>query len=131
LEQYQAQEERLMELYARAESIENLISLENEITRVQIEIDSLQGMINYYDQLTSLSLISINLYTPSKYVSTVEPQGFDGFWQDIQEAFFNGINGLLDGIAAILIFCVRIMPILIIVLIIVVLIVYRCHKKRK
>ena len=65
-----------MELYAQAETIQDLISLESELTRVTGEIESLEGSIRYYDQLTALSLIDIYLYTPNAYTQTVEPTGW-------------------------------------------------------
>ncbi len=110
LEQYEKQKTRLLDFYQKAESIEDLLALEQELNRVQMELDALQGTMNYYDQLTALSLISINLYTPSRYDVAVEPRGFAGFWRDVQEAFLNGVNGALDFCAGLLLFIVRLFP---------------------
>ncbi len=131
LEQYQAQETRLLELYQKAGTIEDLIKLEQELTRVQVELDSLQGTLRYYDQMTALSLISIDLYTPSVYDKSVEPQGFAGFWLDVKEAFLNGINGMLDFVAEVLLLCVRLLPLLVVLGVVLFLILRHRHKKKK
>lgn len=113
LEQYRAQEERLLELYEMAGSIEDLIALESEMTRVIAEIESMEGSLRSYDQLTTLSLIEINLYTPSTYTQTVEPTGWSGFWENMKSGFLRGVNGLLDWVADLFIFVVRILPTLV------------------
>ena len=133
LEQYRAQEARLMELYAQAETIQDLISLESELTRVTGEIESLEGSIRYYDQLTALSLIDIYLYTPNAYTQTVEPTGWAGFFANLKSGFLRGLNGLLDGIAGFFIFLVRILPavVLILILVVVVWLIFRKGRKNR
>jgi len=131
LEQYRAQEERLLELYQRAETIEDLISLESEMTRVIAEIESMEGTLRYYDQLTTLSLIDVNLYTPSTYTQTVEPTGWAGFWENVKSGFLRGINNTLDSIASIFIFFVRILPTLILLAAIAMLLLFFCRRGRR
>jgi len=112
LKQYRTQEERLTELYGKAETIEDMISIESELARVNMEIDSLEGMLRYYDELTALSLIDVNLYTPNVYTQAVEPQGWAGFWQDIREGFLRGVNSALDFLAHLFVLIVSILPFL-------------------
>ena len=131
LEQYRAQEARLMELYAQAETIQDLISLESELTRVTGEIESLEGSIRYYDQLTALSLIDIYLYTPSTYTQTIEPTGWEGFWSNVKSGFLRGLNWLLDAIAGFFIFLVRILPAAILLGVIIVVVWLIFHRGRK
>ncbi|MDO4732495.1 MAG: DUF4349 domain-containing protein, partial [Bacillota bacterium] len=131
LEQYRAQEERLLALYEKAESIEDLIALESEMTRVIAEIEAMEGNLRYYDQLTSLSLIDINLYTPNNYTKTVEPTGWEGFLENVKSGFLRGVNGLLDGIASVFIFIVRILPSLIVIGLIAALLLLFIRRRRR
>ncbi|MEG2213930.1 MAG: DUF4349 domain-containing protein, partial [Clostridiales bacterium] len=131
LDQYRAQEERLMELYQEADTITDLIQLEQELTRVQVEVDSLEGSIRYYDQMTALSLVAVDIYTPDKYASAVKQQGFSGFWQDVQQAFWNGLNGTVDVAASVLLFCVRITPLLLFILAVGIWLMLRHRRKKK
>ena len=132
LEQYRAQEKRLRELYDQAETIQDLISLESELTRVISEIESMEGTLRCYDQLTALSLIDVYLHTPNNYTKTVEPTGWAGFWKDISGSFLRGVNGVLDGIAGFFVFLVRILPaILLLAVVILVLVLLIRHGKNK
>ncbi len=131
LEQYEAQEKRLLELYERADTIEDLISLESELARVTTEIESMKGMLRYYDQLTALSSISINLYTPNTYTRTVEPTGWAGFAENLKSGFLQGINGLLDVLAGVFIFLVTAFPFLLVIGLIVLVIVLLARRRRK
>ena len=133
LSQYQAQEERLLEMYDAAETVSDLVTIETELVRVQSEIESMEGRLRYYDQLTALSLIEISLYTPNPYTQTVEPQGWAGFVQNLREHFLRGINNLLDFVANLVYFLVSALPVLIIlavvIVVIVVLIRHRRHRR--
>lgn len=133
LSQYQAQAERLTQLYDKAEEITDLIAIEAELTRVNAEVDSLAGTLRYYDQLTALSLIDVNLYTPNVYTQSVEPKGWAGFWQDLGEDFFQGLNNTLDFLAALVIFLARILPglVLLAVAVAVIVLVFKARRKRK
>jgi len=131
LEQYEAQEKRLLELYERADTIEDLISLEAELARVTTEIESMKGMLRYYDQLTALSSIAINLYTVDTYTRTVEPTGWAGFAENLKSGFLQGINGLLDVLAGVFIFLVTAFPFLLVIGLIVLVIVLLARRRRK
>ncbi|MDO4582196.1 MAG: DUF4349 domain-containing protein [Bacillota bacterium] len=131
LEQYQSQLTRLNELYAQATVLSEILEIESKINEVNINIDSLQGMINYYDQMTSLSLISINLYTPRQYTQTLDPQGFEGLWQDAKEGFISGLNAFCDFIAWIVVGIVSLLPFLLLIAIAVVVIAAIVRRRRK
>lgn len=57
----QKQEERLLELYTRAGSIEEILKVEKELTRVRGEVERLQGRIKYLENSAKLSSITISL----------------------------------------------------------------------
>lgn len=132
LSQYRVQEERLLELYAQAETIQDLLALESELIRVQSEIESMEGTVRYYDQVTALSLIDVYLYTPGVNTQNVETPGWAGFITDVKEAFFKGINAFLDGLSAIFVWLVRVLPVLIILgLVVGGFAIWLSHRRRK
>ena len=105
LTQYRAQEARLLELYDQAENIEDLLAIETELVRIQSEIDSLEGTIRYYDQLTTLSLIEVSLYSPRCVCADRRAQRLGSLWQESERGLFErdqpiaGCLGSLCGLA--------------------------------
>lgn len=59
LEVYRTQEERYLEMLDNAENIEEMLEVEKELGRIRLEIESLQGKINYFDSVTDYSYIDI------------------------------------------------------------------------
>ncbi|ADL07440.1 DUF4349 domain-containing protein [Thermosediminibacter oceani] len=56
-----AQEERLISLLAKAEKIDDILRIENELTRLRSDIEQLQGRINYLDRATGYSTVTIRI----------------------------------------------------------------------
>jgi len=64
----------------------------------------------------------------------VEPQGWSGFWLQIQKGFLSGLNRLLDFFADLVILLVRMLPALVVLAVLavtVLLIVRRRRRKRQ
>ena len=131
LGQYRIQEQRLMDILRKAETVEDLIKLESELTRVRAELESLTGQLRYYDQMTALSSININLYQPDADTQTVRLTGWAGFRQEIREGFISGINSLLRGLSTFTVGFIRLLPTLLLLVIAVLAVVLIVRKKRK
>jgi len=130
---YEAQRDRLLEMYDKAETINDMLMLESQLADTIANLESLEGMMKYYDQMTSLSLIEINLYCPSTYEQTVEPKGWEGFSERVGQRFLSGVNNLLDGLADMVYWFARALPTLILIVILVgigYLVIRRIIKKR-
>jgi hypothetical protein len=61
LENAQATEQQYLALLDKAEEIEDILSIYNYLSRTRSEIEQLQGRIQYLEQTTSTSLISVSL----------------------------------------------------------------------
>ena len=55
LEAYKTQETRLLEMLAAAKSVEDMLAIQQQLTDVQYEIDSLTGQLRYYDHQVNYS----------------------------------------------------------------------------
>ena len=71
LQTYQAQEKRLMELLDKAETVSDVIEIENELTEVRYRIESLQTSLRGWDRRVSWS----TLYLTINEVSLRHPSG--------------------------------------------------------
>ncbi|GAW92405.1 DUF4349 domain-containing protein [Calderihabitans maritimus] len=72
------EEESLLELMDRAKSIEDIMKVRQELTRVRSEIEMLEGRLKYLSRMTDMSTIHVTLReqkTPDDQISTQEVQG--------------------------------------------------------
>ncbi|MBO6092825.1 MAG: DUF4349 domain-containing protein [Oscillospiraceae bacterium] len=90
LQTYQAQEKRLMELLDKAETVSDVIEIENELTEVRYRIESLQTSLRGWDRRVSWSTIYLTINEVSEYTPTKTKT----YGEKISEAFQYGIENL-------------------------------------
>ncbi len=66
------QEERLLEILRKAEKIEDIITLERELSNIRYQIEGLSGTLKRLENLVSYSTLSISLYEVHEIVTKVE-----------------------------------------------------------
>lgn len=89
-------ERRFLALLSDAESIEDILRLEQELTDLRSQIETIQGRQNYLDQVTSFSTITVALQ-PSG--APIEPRtaGGDGFsLSSIVERAWDHSRGVIE-----------------------------------
>lgn len=102
------QEQRLLELYNKAGTVKDFLEIENELTRVRGEIESLQARLNVLDNLISLATITVELRAPGGIAtgSTLkEPLG-----TRLKAAWQMGVNGLVNFSEGLLLLGVVLLP---------------------
>ena len=90
----QLQEEHLREILQKADNVEDLLQVENELNRIRTEIDRLTGILNNYDKLVSMS--TINLYI--REVDDIKTSLLnidDNLWTKSKNSFINSINSMV------------------------------------
>lgn len=90
-----AQEERVRELYSSADSIENLLKIEERLSEITSEITSLQNSKNNYDLLISYSTLTISLKEVTTY-SKVKDNFFNRLWNALKNSFNNFLATIQD-----------------------------------
>lgn len=68
---YQTQEARLLEMMEKAETVEDVIAIEEKLTELRYQIESLQSSLNNWDRRVNYSTLCLNIqevqeYTPEK-----------------------------------------------------------------
>ena len=92
LKTYEAQEQRLLELLDKAETVSDVIEVENELTDVRYRIESLQTSLRGWDRRVSWSTIHLTVnevseYTPARQVT---------YGERLADALSNGLEALAD-----------------------------------
>lgn len=96
--------ERLQALLAKAEAMEDIITIESAISETEQAIDSLSGTLRHYDSLVDYATVSISLSEVYKLSNVEEkPIGFGGrlaaAFSEGGAAFLNGMEDLAVALA--------------------------------
>ncbi|MDN5794508.1 MAG: DUF4349 domain-containing protein [Intrasporangium sp.] len=98
-------------LLAKATSLSQIIALENEVTRRQAELDSLQSRLATLERRTTTSDVTVSLWTGATPVAT------SGFMAQLRQAW----TGLLDSVTVLLTGVAMLLPWLLVLLVAVLL----------
>ncbi|MCR5502837.1 MAG: DUF4349 domain-containing protein [Lachnospiraceae bacterium] len=121
---------RLLELMEKAETVEDIIALEERISNLEYELDSAERQLRSYDNQVDYSTITMNVEQVERYTPT-EPKSR---WAKMGEGFVNSLYDAVDNVLDFLVNLVIALPHLIIFAIfvlIVVLIVRAIIKRNK
>lgn len=123
------EQERLLELLGQAESVEDIIAIEERLSQVRYELESMESQLRTYDNLVDFSTVYLNIteverLTPVEEVSAMERMA---------AGFVNSLKSLMKGIKNFLIALVIGLPYLIFwaVIILLILWIIRRIKKKK
>jgi Domain of unknown function (DUF4349) len=73
----QASESAILRLMDRAQRIEDIISLQRELTNVRGQIERIQGRKSYLERRTDMASVSVSLHLPPAEGATTPGGGFD------------------------------------------------------
>ena len=126
LKAYQTQETRLLEMMELAETVEDVIILEDRLTELRYKIESLQSSLNNWDRRVSYSTISLSVkevreYTPEEKVNPT-------YGEELLQALKDGLENAGEFLKNLLVFLVEVLPVLIILIPIIWLVVWLLRK---
>lgn len=90
----ESQEKRLLELINQANTVSEMLQIENELARVRGQVESLQARLNVLDSLTDLAKVNIEIQAPRSIAvggTLKEPLGLR-----IKAGFLKGWNGVVN-----------------------------------
>jgi hypothetical protein len=95
----QAEEKRLLEMLETADTIDNMIYIEERLTNVRYQIESSESQLRTYDNQVDYSTVSLNL-NEVKILTDVpaDPLTEPTAWERISKGFTNSVNDVLDGL---------------------------------
>ncbi len=126
LKAYTTQETRLLEMMELAESVEDVIIIEDRLTELRYKIESLQSSLNNWDRRVSYSTVYLSIkevreYTPEE---KVEPT----YGEELLQALKGGLHNAGQFLKDLLVFLVEIIPVLVILVPIIWLAVWLIRK---
>lgn len=127
LESLNTQHDRILELLGKAESLEDVVTLEQHLSDIEYQIDSYGSQIKVYDNLVDYVTVSIEL----REVSQIQVVEEDTFWQKIVKGLSQNTVDVLEGISIFILFLVTGIPYFLILGIIIAIIVKVIKKIRK
>ena len=115
------EQNRLMELLAQAEEIEDIITIEGRLTDVRYQLESMESQLRTFDNQIEYSTVTINVDEVVDYSASVDDDKTPG--ERMKEGFISSLNGVFDDIREFAINFVINIPYIIIYVIIIAIIV--------
>ena len=123
----QTEETRLLELLAQAETMEDLLTIEERLTDVRYELESVTSQMRLYDNQVDFATIHLNIREVKEYTPVEEPT----FWERITEGFADSIEGVGEGIVDFIAWVIIASPYLVVYGIILVVAIFLVRRLRK
>ena len=128
LNTYRTEEERLLDMLRKADTVEDMLNIEDRLANVRYSIESLTTTLTNWDSKINYSTLELSI-TEVKEL-TQETPITRTFGAEIAERFRSSCQWLLNAVKGCFLFCVSALPILIIPLLVVVIVLLIIRAKR-
>ena len=89
-EVYLAEQERLLEFLEEAESVEDMLSIEERLSELRYMLESMESQLRTYDNLVDYTTIYLEISEVQVYT---EPEP-EGYWETVARSFRDGLNDI-------------------------------------
>lgn len=98
----QSEEERLLELMDKAETIEDLIVIEQRLSNVRYQIESMESQLRTYDNKVDYTTVYLNIQEVVHITPAAEPGFFARIGNGFSENLYDVVEGILDFIIGVI-----------------------------
>ena len=126
------QEERLLDMLSKSEDVETLIALEQRLSDVRYEIESIERSLRNYDMQIRYSTVELDLREVEAYTPTVPVRRT--FGQKLSDSLSDGWTGFARGMQNVILGLASALPALVllaVIVIVVIVLVKNARKKRR
>lgn len=123
----QTEEARLLELMESAETMSDLLEIEERLTEVRYELESVTSQLRTYDNLIDYATVYLEV---SQVQELTEPEP-ESFWDRISSGFMESLASLWDFLVEVVIALIVSLPYILLIGIVVAVIVLLVKKGRK
>lgn len=124
---YKTQETRLLEMMEIAETVEDLISIEEKLTELRYKIESLQSTLNNWDRQVSYSSLNLEVQEVIEYT----PESRMSYGQELALALTNGLKRTGEFFKDLLLTLVGALPALVILAVVLAILIPVWKNRRK
>lgn len=128
LDSYKTQEQSLLRLMEKAESVEDIITVEDKLSEVRYNIESLQSTINNWDRRVSYSTVYLSINEVARYTPPVVVN--PTFGERIADAFSDGIENAIEFLSDALVWLIEALPALVILAVVIIILSFPVRKLR-
>ena len=125
----QTEEARLLELLSQAETMSDLLEIEQRLAEVRYELENYASQKRLYDNQIDYATVYLNIEEVQEYTPVEEPT----LWERISKGFKDNLEGVGDDLLDVLVWLIVSIPYLVVlavVVVIVVLIVKHIRRRR-
>lgn len=119
---------RLLELLAKAQTMEDLLKIESRLTDVRTELEEVTSQLRLYDNMVNYATIYLNISEVKEYTVTEEPETV---WERIGAGFMQSLKNLGTFFTELFVFIIVALPYLVPIAIVVTTLILLGVKRRK
>ncbi len=87
-----AERDRLMEYLKQAETVEDMMAIEDHLTDIRYQIDSMESQLRTYDNQVDYSTVNIYVTEVIEYTPVEDPEEQKSAWQRMSEGFARSLK---------------------------------------
>ena len=106
----QAEYDRLLELMAKAESVDAVIAIEQRLSEIRYQLDSFESDLRRYDNQVDYSTITVDVSETTVLTASEN----SGFWSRVQANLESNLEDLGDAVTSFLIWFLASIPVLLV-----------------
>lgn len=134
LKSYKSEEEQLLQIMKKAQTVEDILKVQSQLTQIRGEIEALQGKINMWDKLVELSTVEVRMTKAPEISGKNVRLSFIG-WSEVTRGMSNGFKRTLNSVVrffgGLLVFLVSAVPVVPFILLAAWLIIRYWKKKKR
>lgn len=138
LKAYRTEESNLLEMMEKADTVEDMITIQDRLSWIRYEIESLTSQLKNWQNRVDYSTLNLNITEVKEY--TEEPVEEKTFGEEIRDGFNSSVKWLKQALRDIVVFIVSSLPVLVLpiiilipaaIILIIVLLSVKSRKKKK
>ena len=123
----QTEEARLLELLSQAETMSDLLEIEQRLAEVRYELENYASQKRLYDNQIDYATVYLSIEEVQEYTPVEEPT----LWERIRDGFRDNLEGVGDDLLDVLVWFIVSLPYLVVFAIVITLVVFIVKRVRR